>query len=365
VSANALRGAARERSEARRCGVEMHNEWMDASPQRIEIVEVAARDGLQSDPATVSTADKVELLRRVVAAGVRRAEAVSFVNPTRVPQMADAAAVMAELNRPGVIGCRDEVTFTGLVLNARGLDAAIEHGVDEINMVVVVTDTYAARNQGRSTAELVDIWNQIGPRARDAGLRTSVTLSSTFGCPFEGEVPIERLQWVIAGVMTSPPDELSLADSIGVASPVDVRQRVEAARQLLGDVPLRVHFHNTRNTGLANAVAAVEAGVAVLDASLGGVGGCPFAPRATGNIPTEDLVYLLHRMGYDTGLDLAELCATVPWLETMLGHDVPGLLSRAGTFPAHDTQRQAPRRAEAGRSAPVQPDRIQTERSTR
>lgn len=316
-------------------------ETRSAPKDRVEIVEVSARDGLQSDPAMVSTADKVELLRRAVALGVRRAEAVSFVNPKRVPQMADGAAVMAALNTPGTIDGRDQVSFVGLVLNARGLDAALEHGVDEINMVVVCTDTFAQANQGRSTFELVDIWHQIGPAARRAGLSTSVTVAASFGCPYEGDVPPERLAAVLSAIMDSAPDEIALADSIGVASPFDVRRNVEMAREIIGDTRLRMHFHNTRNTGLANAAAAVDAGVRVLDASLGGVGGCPFAPNATGNIPTEDLAYMLERMQYDTGLDLAAACDTVTWMETMLGHSTPGLLAKAGLYPPEPVGRPA------------------------
>jgi hydroxymethylglutaryl-CoA lyase len=306
---------------------------VDARGVEVSIVEVSARDGLQSEPVVASTADKVELLRRTTAAGVRRAEAVSFVNPARVPQMADAAAVMAAVNTPGVIEHRHEVRFAGLVLNRRGLDQAIEAGVDEINVVVVATDTYAERNQGRTTEQLVDTWHDIARAAAAAGLPAGVTISAAFGCPFEGEVGLDRLAAVIAGVVEQPPAELTLADSIGVASPRDVRERVALARDIAQGVALRAHFHNTRNTGLANAAAAVDAGVRTLDASVGGVGGCPFAPNATGNVPTEDLLYLLHRMGYDTGVDLDAMCAIVPWLETVVGHGVPGLLSRAGDFP--------------------------------
>ena len=299
----------------------------------VTIVEVSPRDGLQSDATTLATTDKVELIRRAVALGVRRAEVVSFVNPKRVPQMADSVEVMQALNTPGVIGHRDRVSFAGLVLNARGLDNALVCGVDEINFVVVCTDTFAEKNQGKTTSGLIDQWHEIGAAARQAGLFTSVTFAASFGCPYEGEVSLERLESVLAAVMETPPDEIALADSIGVASPLDVRQRVGVARSVIGDAQLRCHFHNTRNTGIANAAAAVEAGVRVLDSSLGGIGGCPFAPNATGNIATEDLAYMLHRMGHDTGLDLDEACEMVPWLETLLQHSAPGLLAKAGNYP--------------------------------
>jgi len=298
-------------------------------------VEVSPRDGLQSDPTMLSTGAKVELIGRAVRAGLRRVETVSFVNPRRVPQMADAEAVMAELHADAALAALDP-SYIGLVLNRRGLDRAIDTGVDEVNAVVVCTDTFARRNQGKDTQGLIDEVAGICAAARDASIPTSVTLAASFGCPYEGEVAAERVRMVLDQVAAAGPDEIALADSIGVATPVDVRERIALADQVLAGtgIRLRCHFHNTRNTGLANATAAVEAGVRVLDASLGGIGGCPFAPNATGNIPTEDLAYLLERMGYDTGLDLDAACGIVPWLEATVEHPVPGYLSKAGIFPA-------------------------------
>ena len=294
----------------------------------VEIVDVAPRDGLQSDAAMVSTATKVELIGRLVDAGVRRLEATSFVNPKRVPQMADAEALMAALPR------LDDVTYIGLVMNRRGLDRALAAGVDEINAVVVCSDTFCERNQGTTTAQAVAVWEDLAEGARAGGIGASVTLSAAFGCPYEGEVPTERLAAVAAEVVRSGPVEIAVADSIGVAVPPDVTERVAAVRDAVGDeVRLRAHFHNTRNTGFANAVAAVDAGVEVLDASLGGIGGCPFAPAATGNIATEDLVYLLDRMGVHTGISLEALCDGARWLADELGHPVPGYLSKTGGFP--------------------------------
>lgn len=293
----------------------------------VTVVEVAPRDGLQSDPTILSTEAKVELISRALDAGVQRIEAVSFVNPARVPQMADAEAVMSAVPRGR------GASYIGLVLNRRGFDRAVEAGVDEINVVVVCTDTFAERNQGSTTQGLVDVWAEIAPEARRAGVPASVTLTAAFGCPYEGEVSIERVVEVAAAVAEHGPAEIALADSIGVAVPTDVRARVAAVRDVAGGARLRGHFHNTRNTGLANAAAAVEAGVRVVDASLGGIGGCPFAPEATGNIPTEDVAYLLERMGWRTGLDLAALIDAVGWLESALGHSTPGLLARAGAFP--------------------------------
>lgn len=310
---------------------------MEQQPQAgtsVQIVEVAARDGLQSDPTVLSTADKVELITRAVRAGIRRIEAVSFVNPKRVPQMADADAVMAALHAD--TATRDlGASYIGLVLNERGLQRARDTGVDEINVVVVCTDTFAEKNQGQNAQGLIDAATAICDDARSAGLPSSITMAATFGCPYEGEVSLDRVQWVLEQVVAAGPNEIALADSIGVAAPTDVSTRVALAHEVIDGAPitLRCHFHNTRNTGLANAAAAVSAGVRVFDGSLGGIGGCPFAPNATGNVPTEDLLYMLHRMGYTSGVDLDELASNVPWLEQALGHPVPGYLAKAGNFP--------------------------------
>ena len=307
---------------------------MTTGSANVQLVEVSARDGLQSEAVIVSTADKAELIRRAAAAGLRRIEAVSFVNPKRVPQMADGAELMALLNAPGFIPQRSDCSFSGLVLNRRGLDNAVAARVDEINVVVVVSDTFAVKNQGADTAGLVAMWHAVGTAARAAGLRTTVTLAASFGCPYEGEVSDERFAQVVRAVMEVPPDELSLADSIGVAAPKQVRERVAVARAAASPTTaLRCHFHNTRNTGIANVIAAVEAGVSAIDASIGGIGGCPFAPNATGNVATEDVAFALQRMGFATGLHHEALHGIVPWLETVVGHQAAGLLSRAGHFP--------------------------------
>lgn len=296
--------------------------------RRVEIVDVSPRDGLQSEPGELSTSAKVELIERLISAGVRRLEAASFVNPKRVPKMADAEEVMARLPRS------DDVKYIGLVMNRRGLDRALEAGVDEVNVVVVCSDTFCRRNQGTTTAEAVAVYSEIAEASAAGGVPAGVTLAAAFGCPYEGEVPVGRLTDVASEVAASRPAEIALADSIGVAVPADVEERVAAVRKVAGGVRLRAHFHNTRNTGYANAAAALDAGVSVLDASLGGIGGCPFAPAATGNIATEDLVYLLDRMGVSSGLSLEALCSEARWLAEALGHPVPGYLSKAGGFPA-------------------------------
>ena len=296
-------------------------------PRAVEIVEVSPRDGLQAEDTVLSTADKVHLVEQAIAAGVRRIEVCSFVNPARVPQMADAEAVLAALEP------HDEVAYIGLVLNQRGLDRAIAAGMREVNAVVVCTDTFGQRNQGQTVDESLDSLAAIVEGAHAEAIRVSATVSVAFGCPYEGEVPAERVAEIARRAAESGADEVALADTIGVAVPTDVTTRLAAVAPLVGSTPLRAHFHNTRNTGLANIVAAVEAGVTTIDASIGGVGGCPFAPGATGNVPTEDVVYLLERMGIDTGLDLDALCGIVPWIEDRLDKRVPGLLSKAGPFP--------------------------------
>jgi hydroxymethylglutaryl-CoA lyase len=295
---------------------------------QVEILEVSPRDGLQNEQTILSTEDKVELVERAVRAGARRVEVTSFVNPSRVPQMADADDVMAALPR------HHGVRYAGLVMNRRGLDRALAGGVDEIDVVVVATDTFCQRNQGMTTVEACDTAAALVEAAREAGVFSTVTVGASFGCPFEGEVPVDRLRQVVQRVVDAGPDEIALADTIGVAVPSDVKARVGVARELADpSLPVRLHLHDTRHTGVANAVAAVESGVSTLDASIGGAGGCPFAPNATGNVATEDLVYLLDRMGISTGFDLGSVRETVGWLEERLGKRLPGAMLRAGGFP--------------------------------
>lgn len=294
----------------------------------MEIVEVSPRDGLQNEAARLSTAAKLRLINGLAAAGLRRIEATSFVHPRLVPQMADAEAV-AELLPRGV------VSWIGLVLNERGLDRAIAAGLDEVNIVVVASETFSGRNQGMTITEAIASWHRLARRARAAGLKISLTIAAAFGCPFEGEISPAAVRDVLRRCLEVAPDELALADTIGVGVPRQVRALAEVAATAAPSLALRWHFHNTRNTGYANAIAAVESGAAALDASVGGIGGCPFAPAATGNIATEDLVYLLERSGVATGVDAQRLMSVLPELAADIGHPVPGQLSRAGWFPGH------------------------------
>jgi hydroxymethylglutaryl-CoA lyase len=294
---------------------------------RVDIVEVGPRDGLQSEPGILPTSTKVAFIERAIASGLRRIEVASFVNPKRVPQMADAEAVLRALPP------RAGVYYIGLVLNRKGFERAVSAGCNEVGMAVVASDTFNRRNQGVGTGESIAAWLEIAAAAKAAGVRPQVTVSAAFGCPFEGEVPAARVLEVVRRVAEAGPFEIALADTIGVGVPAQVIDLVGRVREAVPGVALRCHFHNTRNTGLANAFAAVQAGVTTLDASLGGIGGCPFAPAATGNIPTEDLLYMLHRSGYATGVSLEEAIATGQWLQEQLGRPVPGMLVKAGDFP--------------------------------
>ena len=299
------------------------------SENSLNIVEVGPRDGLQSEPEILPTASKQRFIELAIEAGLGRMEVASFVHPKRVPQMADAEDLLAAL--PDV----DGVSYIGLLMNERGLDRALATKVHEIGMVVVASDTYNERNQGVPTQGSIDAWLAIARRAKDHGRIANVMISSAFGCPFEGEVPVARVVEIAQKVMAAGPAELGIADSIGVAVPAQITQLIAALRHALGDeIPLRFHLHNTRNTGLANAQAAIDAGAASLDASIGGIGGCPFAPAATGNIPTDDLLYMLSRSGIETGVSLEKIIDASRWLEAELGRVVPAMLPKAGMFPS-------------------------------
>jgi len=291
------------------------------------MVEVGPRDGLQNESVLFTTSQKLELIGRALDAGVRRIEATSFVNPKLVPQMADADAVAAGIPR------RDGVIFIGLVLNKRGALRAIEAGMDELGAVCSASDGFAARNQGTTSDASLAMCCEVVRLARAHGRRAQITISTAFGCPFDGEVDPLRVVEMARAAAPVGPVEVAIADTIGVASPGEVASLVARVAAVIKPLPVRVHFHNTRNTGLANVWAAVQAGAKIVDASMGGIGGCPFAPRATGNVPTEDVAYMLQRSGYHTGLDLDRLIGSARWLANAMGRDVPGMLSRAGAFP--------------------------------
>ena len=304
------------------------------SPIRsVEIVEVGARDGLQNEKTLFSTEQKVSLINKAVAAGIKRLEVASFVHPKLVPQMADAEAVVADLpDNPSI-------EYIGLVLNKRGYMRALatrdgnKRGVDEVGCVTTASNTFGEKNQGQNRAATIAESKAIISLAKRDGVGAQVTISTAFGCPFEGEVSAAIVIDMAKALAESEPREIAIADTIGVAVPNQVEDMIGALKQALPEVSLRAHFHNTRNTGIANAWAAYRAGATTLDSSAAGLGGCPFAPRATGNIGTEDLLYMLERSDVDTGVNLSKMIDLAKWIENILGRPAPSMVAHAGDFP--------------------------------
>ncbi len=297
-------------------------------PARVEFVEVGPRDGLQNESRLVSTQDKISLIERALAAGVRRIEVASFVNPKKVPQMADGEAVCAALPQ------RDDVTYIGLVLNERGAERALATGrINQLGAVVAVSESFAGANQGMSAQATIASAKAIIAMGKDAGITAQVTIATAFGCPFEGEVPEDRVVDFARQLAEAGPVEIAIADTIGVGDPARAHRLVSRVKALIAPLPVRVHFHNTRNTALANVWASVIAGAAVVDASIGGLGGCPFAPGAAGNVPSEDVVYMLERAGISTGINLDAMIAAGKWLSGVMGKELPSMVGRAGVFP--------------------------------
>jgi isopropylmalate/homocitrate/citramalate synthase len=296
----------------------------------MEIVDVGPRDGLQNEAQILSPSVRIELTKKLVAAGIKRIEAVSFVNPARVPQMAGAEEVIAGLEpHAGIF-------YAGLVLNEKGFDRAIAAGVRDIRYAFPVTESFCQRNQNSNVQQATELAAILTRKALNENVNFGVILAAAFGCPFEGRVSVTQVLQVAERVLETPPDELILADTIGVGNPNRVRELFKTLEHHVTNRPtlnLGAHFHNTRNTGYANAVAAIETGARVLDSSIGGLGGCPFAPNATGNIATEDLVYLLEEMGVQTGINLEALIEVSNWLETVMGRKLPGMVYKAGGFP--------------------------------
>jgi hydroxymethylglutaryl-CoA lyase/(R)-citramalyl-CoA lyase len=290
----------------------------------VTICDVGPRDGLQNQPVTLEPGVRAELVDRLAATGIPRIEAVSFVNPKLVPQMADAEEVVAALSR------REGAVVAGLALNERGYDRLRDSGLDEVHFALAATDEFNRRNAGATVEEGIAAGERIVERAIVDGIRSTVTIGVAFGCPFEGAVDPGRVAELAARFAAAGTDEIVVADTVGVGVPRQARDLVE--RLLPLGLPVGVHLHNTRNNGFANAYAALEAGATVFDASIGGIGGCPFAPRATGNIATEDLVYLFHGEGVETGIDLGSLIAVAQWLEAQLGRELEGQVYKAGTF---------------------------------
>lgn len=296
--------------------------------EMIEMVEVSPRDGLQNEPQPVAAADKLKLIQRAIYAGSRRIEVTSFVNPRTVPQMADAEEVCAGLPQ------RDDVTYIGLVMNRRGAERAIATGrIDQLGAVAVSTDRFAMANQGQTSAGSIDAASQIIRLAIECGLSGQVTIGASFGCPLDGEVAEDHVVAMAEQLARCGAVEIALADTIGVANPAQVARLVSRLREAIDPLPVRVHFHNTRGTGLANVWSALGAGARIVDASIGGLGGCPFAPGAAGNVATEDVVYMLERAGISTGLDLGKLITVNHWLAEVMNKSLPSMVGKAGVFP--------------------------------
>ncbi len=291
---------------------------------RVTVCDVGPRDGLQNEATTLPPETRAELVNRLAGAGLPRIEAVSFVNPARVPAMAGAEEVAA-----GVAG-REGTELAGLVLNERGYDRLRATELDRLSLTFAATDSFSRRNANQSVDEAIAAAGRILARARDDGVPSTVTISVAFGCPFEGAVPPERVLGFAEEAVTLGAHEVVFADTIGVATPTQIRHMVVEGLKFAR--PVGVHLHDTRATGLANAWAGLEWGATIFDGSVGGIGGCPFAPKATGNVATEDLVYLLHGEGVDTGVDLDALIGVAEWLEGVLGRQLPGRVYRAGTF---------------------------------
>ena len=293
---------------------------------KVTICDVGPRDGLQNDPKTLEPAVRAELVDKLADAGIPRIEAVSFVSPTHVPQMAGAEGVVEAIERRG------GVVYAGLVLNDKGYDRARETALDEVHFAFAATETFNRRNQNASVQESLETAERIVARAHEDGIRATVTVGVAFGCPFEGKVDPGTALGLAERLVAARADEIVFADTVGVGVPRQVRELVGQALTFADGRPVGLHLHNTRNTGIVNALVGVESGATVLDASVGGVGGCPFAPKATGNICTEDLVYMLHGEGIETGVDLDELISVAEWLEGVLERQLDGQVYRAGTF---------------------------------
>ena len=294
----------------------------------VELVEVGPRDGLQNEATIISTADKLALIRRAIDYGARRIEVTSFVNPKKVPQLADAEDLVAMLPE------REDVTYIGLVLNRRGAERALATGrIDELGAVCVTSDSFGIRNQGQSSDESLAAAIEIVALAREAGRSGQITIATAFGCPFEGRVAIDRVVEMAKRAADARPREIALADTIGVGVPTGVSEMIGRVREAVGGLPVRVHFHNTRGTGIANVWAAVKEGATTIDASLGGLGGCPFAPGAAGNVATEDVVYMLEKSGVRTGVTLPQVVDAAGWLAGVMGRPLPAMVSKAPAFP--------------------------------
>ena len=294
----------------------------------IQIVEVSPRDGIQNEKKILNTNQKLELISRTIESGFKRIEVTSFVNPKKVPQMYDTDQLIESLPKKE----KNVIEFVGLVLNERGFKRALDSNLDVANYVIVASDTFSLRNQGATTWDNLKVLKQVFSQA-EKKIEISTTIGASFGCPFEGEISVSHLLTIVEEVSKIGLNEICLADTIGVATPKDIKTKLKAINTAFPHLKVRLHLHNTRNTGIANAWEGIEQGVVGLESSFGGSGGCPFAPNATGNIPTEDLIYMLDRSGIHTGISLSKSIETAKWLEEQLDKPLPGFLKNTDAFP--------------------------------
>jgi hydroxymethylglutaryl-CoA lyase len=292
-------------------------------PQKVSIVEVGPRDGLQNEPAPIATADKVELVNRLSGAGLSAVEVSAFVSPKWVPQMADASDVFARIDR------RPGTKYSALVPNLAGLSRAHEAGVTEVGVFAAASESFSRKNINQSIEESLENYRAVCARAAELGIRVRGYVSTAFGCPFEGRVPVEKVADVAAALVNMGAFEVAVSDTIGIAQPAMVYEVVEAVAATIEIQHLALHFHDTRGMALANVMAGLDAGVSTFDASVGGLGGCPYAPGATGNLATEDLIFMLNGFGIDTGVSLEGLLDASRFIESRVGHPLPSRVYRA------------------------------------
>lgn len=293
-------------------------------PQRVRVVEVGPRDGLQAEPEFVATSDKIAMIDRLAAAGIREFEATSFVSPRAVPQLRDAAEVVAgvERGRP--------VRLTTLVPNPRGAVAAAQAGVDAMVVFLSASESHNRKNVNRARAESLEGFREVVAIAREAGIKVQGAIATSFGCPFEGEVDVGAITDIAKAYAQMGITHVTLGDTTGMATPPLVAERCKALRREVPESEIALHFHNTRGIGLVNVHAGLAEGITIFESSIGGLGGCPFAPGATGNIATEDLVYMLHECGVETGIDAIAVTEAAAWMEEVMGRKLPGQAAKAG-----------------------------------
>jgi len=305
-------------------------------PTKVQIVEVGPRDGFQIEPVLIPTEQKIKIIDKLSETGLQRIEATSFVHPKAIPQLADASEVMAGITR------KEGVIYTALVPNVKGVERALQARVEEINLVVSASESHNKNNVNMSVAESLSVFREAARIALDNGMRITGSIATAFGCPFEGWVSPQKVEEIAQEYLTMGVREVSLADTTGMAAPSQVIDMVSRLRGQFKDVEFRLHLHNTRGAGMANVLAALFEGITIFDGSIGGLGGCPYAPGATGNIPTEDMVHMLESMGIDTGIDLAKLIDGAKMVQELLGRELPGQVIKAGAVP-WATKKQAGR----------------------